>query len=58
MTFESEELLIVTIYIWLPQMSYVCSLSDNSGLFYRATAGGGGDKKKNPKYWIVNRESI
>ena len=31
MTFESEGLLIVAIYIWLPPASYVV-FSDNSGL--------------------------
>ena len=30
MTFESEGLLIVVIYIWLPPVSYVV-FSDNSG---------------------------
>ena len=32
MTFESEGLLIVAIYIWLPPASYVV-FSDNSGSF-------------------------
>ena len=32
MTFESEGLLIVAIYTWLPPASYVV-FSDNSGLF-------------------------
>ena len=32
MTFESEGLLIVAIYIWLPPASYVV-FSDNSGCF-------------------------
>ena len=32
MTFESEGLLIVAIYIWLPPASYVV-FSDNSGLY-------------------------
>ena len=32
MTFESEGLLIVAIYIWLPPASYVV-FSDNSGYF-------------------------
>ena len=27
MTFESEELIIVSIYIWLPQVSYVIFLT-------------------------------
>ena len=31
MTFESEGLLMVAIYIWLPPASYVV-FSDNSGL--------------------------
>ena len=31
MTFESEGLLIVAIYMWLPPASYVV-FSDNSGL--------------------------
>ena len=33
MTFESEGLLIVAIYIWLPPASYVV-FSDNSGLSF------------------------
>ena len=33
MTFESEGLLIVAIYIWLPPASYVV-FSDNSGFLY------------------------
>ena len=32
MTFESEGLLIVAIYIWLPPASYVV-FSDNSGFY-------------------------
>ena len=32
MTFESEGLLIVAIYIWLPPASYVV-FSDNSGWY-------------------------
>ena len=32
MTFESEDLNIVAIYIWLPPASYICCLSDISGL--------------------------
>ena len=34
MTFESEGLLIVAIYIWLPPASYVV-FSDNSGFLPR-----------------------
>ena len=34
MTFESEGLLVVAIYIWLPPASYVV-FSDNSGYAYR-----------------------
>ena len=35
MTFESEGLLNVAIYIWLPPASYVV-FSDNSGFLYDA----------------------
>ena len=36
MTFESEGLLIVAIYIWLPPASYVV-FSDNSGCKFSVT---------------------
>ena len=40
MTFESEGLLIVAFYIWLPPASYVVT-SDNSGsaLFFNVAQG-------------------
>ena len=40
MTFESEGLLIVAIYIWLPPASYVV-FSDNSGYTPRNEVRGG-----------------